>query len=158
MNRRVEALDTTLGIILAASFAFGLYGMGQHPNWRTFHGWPFQTAAMVLVALGGFVSLYALVFVGDDDKDWLKLQTFDYVMRSDQDKALGAAIRGALASYELNRLSERRKLGFQRTAVWLLAFGCFIYIAVGYRVLVPASIAVVAAVSLRFFARFIRRG
>jgi hypothetical protein len=96
---------------------------------------------MLLTAVSAAICLWALIRFGDEDKDWLKFQVFEAEMRRNPTAALESALAGAQSSYEMSRISERSKTGYQTVAVLVLVLGGLLYVTAGYKIEIQMTVA-----------------
>jgi len=147
LHRRIEAIDTSLGILIATGTGFVLYAMGQRPDWKAGQGF-----MVGMIAGSIFLAIYALVFVGNNSKDWLNLVAF-FERLNKRPGALQEAIDGGLTAFERGRTDERDKTSRQKLAFSFAVLGAIIYAAIGYDVTraILITIAAVAAPLLALF-------
>jgi hypothetical protein len=128
LHRRIEAADTTLGILVAAGLALLLYAMGNKHEWR-----PHQMYFVLIALVGTIICSLALFFITNDESDWLNFRTFDESIHVDPAHVLTNTLTGGKDAYRTGVLVELSKQGFGMLGLLVLAVGATGYMAFGQK-------------------------
>lgn len=128
LHRRIEATDTTLGILVTAGVALALYQMQNKHLWHAAQ-FPF----VVITMLGTLSCVAGLVLVTNEDVDWLHLMRFEHGMAHNPAKQLGSALEGGKQAFLGGQLVERTKVGLARLGALILAAGATGYMTLGQK-------------------------
>ena len=128
LHRRIEATDTTLGILIAGGLALLLYQMGNKHLW---HG--VQFPFVVITLTGTLLCAASLVVVTNEDVDWLHVLRFEHGIERETARQLRNALKGGVQAFLRGQLVERTKIGLSRLAVLTLSVGATGYMMFGQR-------------------------